>query len=750
MATRSLPPAAQAPSAPDGESERIAELEERIRRLEKINAALVDRVERSSDMQGNAFSMFETAISLEAMVRDRTAQLEDALASLNAANADLGKAHRDADFARARLRDAIESLSDGFALFDADDRLVMCNRAYASLWPEIEEMGDDPPRFDDIAQSVARNRRVVGALRSPERWVADRVARHSLAEGVHIQALTDGRWVQISEIRTSEGGTVSIYTDITEVKAEDARERARELAERNLALQAMIDTLSEGVCLYDANRRLLAHNGGLERLLGLKSGDGRPIADHAQLVSHCLSRGMGCENMLEWRDAPGERREAHCSFDGREFLIRSTPIQPDGMAFSFDDVTDRLRYQETLREAAETLERRVAERTTELETEVAERRAVEAQLLSAKTAAEQANRSKTSFLAAASHDLLQPLNAARLFVSALGERRLALPTRALVRQTAVALDSVEDLLEALFEISRLDSGAIQPDVTAIPLDQILSALRIEFAAIARGAGLALEIPDTALWVRSDLRMLRRVLQNFLSNAVRYTSKGTVSIHARAAGDTIEIDVSDTGPGIPADKLDTIFEEFRRLDGSAKIPGKGLGLAIVRRTSAMLGHEIDVHSREGEGSIFTIRVPKAEPSSAAETGKARRRFPASDSGRILIVDNDEAILSGMKALLENWGYAVQTARDAADPAAIAAAREGIDLILADYHLDEDRRGDQAIIDLRAIAGSAVPGAVITADRSEEVKSRVAAEGFPQLNKPVKPAQLRALLRTLLAK
>jgi len=497
--------------------------------------------------------------------------------------------------------------------------------------------------------------------------------------------------------------------------------------------------------VYDANRRLIASNGPLLPTIGLPD-DGLPlIKTHAGMLKTCeaVNGAFGPEQPLDWLEADAKEvvalRRQNC---GRIVEVRRAPMPGGGMVMTFEDVTER-------HQAAEALERRVAERTTELEAEVTERRAVEAELMAAKTVAEQANRSKTSFLAAASHDLLQPLNAARLFVSALGERRLALPTRALVRQTAVALDSVEDLLEALFEISRLDAGAIQPDVTALPLDQILSALRIEFAAIARGAGLALDISETGLWVESDLRLLRRILQNFLSNAVRYTRKGSVTVYARTVGGAVEIGVRDTGPGIPADKLDTIFEEFRRLDANTKIPGKGLGLAIVKRAGAMLGHEITVRSTPDKGSTFSIRVPRAEASAVREAGPERRSLSQSGSGRVLIIDNDEAILAGMKALLENWGYTVLTASDGTNTATRAAACEGIDLIVADYHLDGDLRGDIEIANLREIAGRTIPAAVITADRGEEVKARIAAEGLPLLNKPVKPAQLRALLRTLLA-
>lgn len=733
---------------PAVETDRVARLQARIAQLETINAALIDRVERASDVQGGAFSMFETAISLESLVRERTAALEDVLARLSQANAQLAVAYREADEARTRLRDAIESLADGFALFDSDDRLIMSNAAYRRFWPEAAELPAATP-FAEVARAVAEGQRTIGAIASPERWVADRMARHATADGVHVQALADGRWLQIHEIRTSEGGTVGIYTDITEVKAEDARERARELADHNLALQATLDTLSEGVCVYDARHRLVVHNGGLERILRLPPGDRQAIATQEGLRTYCRQLGLADPVVLDWRDAPGERLSARCRLGDRVVEIRSTPILPGGMAYSFDDITDRLRYEAELRDAAETLERRVAERTIELEAEVAERRAVETQLIAAKLAAEQANRSKTSFLAAASHDLLQPLNAARLFVAALTERRLALPTRALVRQTGVALDSVEELLEALFEISRLDAGAVQPEVTAFELDRMISALRIEFAAQAKQAGLALDIPDTGLWVRSDFRMLRRVLQNFLSNALRYTIAGRIGVVVTRQGDEVRIAVQDTGRGIDPAHFDEIFEEFRRIAHDRGPAGKGLGLAIVRRACQMLDHRCEVASEPGKGSEFAVIVPLAEAGPGESEGvRQRGRAPErAMAGTVLIIDNEETILHGMQALLSRWGYSVLTAASLADVDRIDLARQRPSLLIADYHLDNGMLGDAAIAELRSRLGD-LPAMVISADRGDEVKNRLAQQRIPMLHKPIKPGQLRALMRTVL--
>lgn len=728
----------------------LAALSERIRQLEKINEALIDRVERSSDVQGGAFSMFEAAIALEAMVRDRTAALEQALSSLNAANADLAAAHRDADAARVRLRDAIESLPDGFALFDADDRLLLHNEAYLGFWPVLRGRDLVDITFGEIAEMAAQSGLPVGSLVSRERWLADRLSHHAKADRVHIQALADGRWVQINELKTSEGGRVGIYTDVTEVKAEDARERARELAERNLVLQATLDTLSEGVCHYGQDRRLLVRNQGMAGLLGLDARSSKRLETHAGLLSYCRDRlGIDCTSALEWRET-GEQMETPCTLGGRHFIIRSTPLTPGGgMAFSFDDITERVNDRNALREAAEMLERRVTERTTALQAEIAERREVEGQLRAAKTAAEHANRDKTRFLAAASHDLLQPLNAARLFVSALAERRLAAPSRALVRQTGVALDSVEDLLEALFEISRLDAGAITPVWSAIELEPMLAALRIEFAALARAEGLTLDIPVTDVWVRSDLRLLRRILQNFLSNAIRYTAQGGVGITIAVEEEGVRIAVRDTGPGIAPEHQEAIFEEFHRLEATQRIPGKGLGLAIVRRASQMLGHRLDVQSIPGQGSIFSVLVPLAEAGHDRSSDASRPAPPgATGTQSLLVIDNDPAILAGMAALLRNWGHQVATVTGPYGEDAEAAIAQGIDLIIADYHLDEGLCGDAAIGAVRKAAGRAIPALIITADRSDEVKAALAQARLPMLNKPVKPAQLRALMRNIL--
>ena len=748
----------EATSSPQNVKDAEVEgLRAEVGKLRKINAALIDRVERSSDMAGNAFSMFETAIALEAMVRERTVELEDALGRLAKANADLEAAHALADANRVRLRDAIDSINEGFVLFDAADRLVLFNDAYLGFWPEMADHIRENMHFDEIVKLAALHHRPRGSMVRPDRWVSDRLGRHSVADGGHVQALADGRWVQINELRTSEGGIVGIYTDITEVKAEDARERARELAERNLVLQATLDNLSEGVCLFDMQGHLAAWNDALQRLLTLPDDWSKGLATHEALIAWCrYTLGMQDEGCLDWHGDSLCAKSTHCFVSGgsRSFEVRSHAMEGGGQVIGFTDVTDMLRAQSALQETAETLERHVAERTGELlavnrqlADEVAERREIEAQLMDAKTIAEKANLSKTSFLAAASHDLLQPLNAARLFVAALGDRRLALPTRALVSQTSTALDSVEDLLEALLEISRLDAGAIQPEIADFRLDRLLGTLRVEFAPMARTGGLTLEIAAEPIWVRSDIRLLRRILQNFLSNALRYTRHGSVRLSCVADDEKVRVSVADTGPGIALDKQTLIFEEFRRFDN--RQGGKGLGLAIVRRASDMLGHVITVESEPGKGSTFSIDLPVGVPViEQVDSAEGPARDRAMRGLSIMVIDNERSIQNGMRVLLEGWGCTVMVASGFAEARALSVDGRRPDVLLVDYHLVGEETGDHTIERLNDHFGSIIPAIMISADRGPVLKAQLDERAIPLLNKPVKPAQLRALLQTML--
>lgn len=435
--------------------------------------------------------------------------------------------------------------------------------------------------------------------------------------------------------------------------------------------------------------------------------------------------------------------------DGRHIdVLMNLLLKPDEEALVegfVADITERVQAQQRLQSLNEELEQRVAARTRELET-------LNQQLRAARDAAETANNSKDKYLAAASHDLLQPLNAARLLISTLRERQLPTAEHVLVERTHQALEGAEELLADLLEIARLDQSAIRPDVEVYSLEELLGPLVSEFDEVARSAGLQLRARVPALAVRTDHRLLSRILRNLLSNACRYTERGRVLLAARRRGAFVRLEVWDTGRGIPADQLQAIFLEFNQLNvgGAEKRQGVGLGLAIVDRIAGLLGCAVQVRSVPGRGSLFAIEVPLAEPKTAQTSGESLPRPSVRDplpGRRLLVVDNEASILFSMAALLGQWGCEVLTANDLDSALALLGERPP-EAILADYHLDHGATGCELVRDLRRHYGRAIPAVMISADRSDECRRALQTLGIPQLNKPVKPGKLRAVLSSLL--
>jgi Na+/proline symporter/signal transduction histidine kinase len=425
--------------------------------------------------------------------------------------------------------------------------------------------------------------------------------------------------------------------------------------------------------------------------------------------------------------------------------VRANPMPDGGIVTTFTDITASVKAAEELERANETLERRVHERTEQLTR-------LNSELAYAKAGAEQANISKTRFLAAASHDILQPLNAARLYVTSLIERQQQViggsgESSDLVGNIDASLDAVEEIIGALLDISRLDSGAMKPEFRSLRIGDILRQLEVEFTPLAHSKGLRLDFVPCSLAVQSDRRLLRRLLQNLVSNAIKYTVEGRVLVGCRQHNGHLRIDVYDTGLGIPASQQQVIFQEFHRLDQGAKVArGLGLGLSIVERIARVLDHKVEVNSTVDRGSHFSIEVPLA---STVPMLQPRRSTATIDRGKldgieVVCIDNDAAILNGMEMVLTGWGCRVLKAADLAS--AIAAIDEAgfvPRVLLIDYHLDEGN-GIEAITELRRRYGSDLTAILITADRSPDVREEARAHAVSVLNKPVKPAALRALI------
>lgn len=402
------------------------------------------------------------------------------------------------------------------------------------------------------------------------------------------------------------------------------------------------------------------------------------------------------------------------------------------------DITERVQAQQRLQTMNEELERRVAERTHELEE-------LNRQLRQARDAAEAANHSKDKYLAAASHDLLQPLNAARLLVDTLRERGLPAAELQLVERTHLALEGAETLLTDLLEIARLDQSAIRPDLDDYSLDELLAPLASEFEEVARAAGLALRARIPRLAVRTDARLLSRILRNLLSNACRYTERGSVllgraGVAARYAWRCGTL----AGASPPTSCRRSSSSSTNWTPGASERRGVGLRLAIVDRIAGILGYRIEVHSTPGRGSLFAIEVPLVRKPARPAPGEAIARVSAGDplpGRRLLVVDNETEILFSMSALLGQWGCEVLTATD------LEGARKALDgrapdAILVDYHLDHGATGCQLLGALREDYGAEIAAVMITADRSDDCRRALARLGVPLLNKPLKPGKLRA--------
>ncbi|TPN88576.1 hybrid sensor histidine kinase/response regulator [Mesorhizobium sp. CU2] len=412
----------------------------------------------------------------------------------------------------------------------------------------------------------------------------------------------------------------------------------------------------------------------------------------------------------------------------------------------------------SLFQTAISLENRVRNRTEELHATLRRLEQSNIDLSAAKETAEQANLSKTRFLAAASHDVLQPLNAAHLSVSALAEVQTSEEGSKLVRQVERSLETMEDLLRTLLDISKLDAGVVQPEIGDVCLEALFSSLRSDFLPEAEKKGLSLKFRPVHVLVRSDRTLLRRILQNILSNALRYTRAGGVLVGTRHRGDTIRIDVADTGCGIAEDQREAVFEEFHRgaatlADAGLAGGGLGLGLAIVRRMAAALGHPVTFSSRVGRGTIFHIDVPvgmaAVEPV-AAIADMDRPRGYGLFGTKVLLVENDADVLSAMTSLLERWQCHVRAATSTDDALDLLGDTDWVpDIVIADQHLDGGDLGTATIAEVRDYLGRPVPALIVTADGSEPVAKAARAAGIELMRKPLKPAQLRALLAHLLA-
>ncbi|WP_187671460.1 hybrid sensor histidine kinase/response regulator NahK/ErcS' [Zestomonas carbonaria] len=646
------------------------------------------------------------------------------------------------------LQRAVDNLSQGVAMVSADGVLELWNHRFLQLCGLAPIAGNR--QFAEVMADSAL------PLLTPESRDAE--GRRLFQVEQHLYG------GQVLEIRTHAlptGGFVNTFTDITERyrHAETLRKSEEWIRLITDHVPALIAYLSADL-VYEFTNKVYEEWYHWPRGTML----GRNLHE-AHGEEHCRRLQPYLERALDGESVSFEVVETNLAAQERCMLRSYVPNRQEdgavvGIFVLIRDITERRRTAEALHQAYQNLEQRVRERTAELTAlngqlirEIDERTQVEARLREAKREAEQANLSKTKFLAAVSHDLLQPLNAARLFTSALLERRPG-EGDGLVRNISNSLEDVENLLGTLVDISKLDAGVIKPDIAPFAVGELLENLAAEYRQVAASEGLQLDFVASSALVRSDLQLLARILRNLLSNAIRYTPSGRILLGCRRRRQSLSIEVWDTGVGIAEDKLGEIFQEFKRGDvqRSHQDRGLGLGLAIVDKIARMLGHRIHVGSVPGKGSRFAIEVPRASRAPrtrAAPPDSADNLLERLRGSRVWVLDNDAAICAGMRTLLEGWGCRVVTALSEEDLARqVDNFHAEADLLIVDYHLDDDRNGIDAVAAINARRGTPLPALMITANYSNELKQQVRELGHTLMHKPVRPMKLKTAMCHLL--
>ncbi|GAB3039184.1 PAS-domain containing protein [Oleiagrimonas citrea] len=506
-----------------------------------------------------------------------------------------------------------------------------------------------------------------------------------------------------------------------------------------------LEHLPQGVSVVDAQLRLVAWNRRYADIFAFPPRlleTGRPIED---LFRYNAQRGLlgpgdveeAIQRRLDYLREGGPHMYERERPDGTVLEIRGNPLPGGGFVTSYADITPYKKAARALRTLTSTLELRVERSTRELRL--------------AKAEAERANRNKTRYVAAAVHDLLQPLNAARLFSGALHKALHKPDDHAMLERVEHALQALDDQLGSMLDLSRLEAGVIRPKIEDIELAPLLQSLARQFGIIAQAKDLSLRLVNTRAWVRSDAILLRRILQNFLSNALHYTPRGSVLLGCRRRGENLRIEVWDTGVGIPEDKRQAIFQEFARLDTGLDTDERsaGLGLSIVERVAGLLGHPLSLRSWPEHGSVFAVTVPRVFPSRGSSSSPDASVETPSDSplaGRhILCIDDDRENADALATLLGSWSCTVHVARSADALQDMSFPR--VDLILLDYQLGKVR-GPELLPALYARLNHRPPVIVLTAQTGAEVRRKIREAGLHFLAKPASPARLRALASQLL--
>lgn len=722
-------------------------LEVQLNKQQKIIDALMRRAERSVTLDDSAYSLFNSAIALQGEVWAKEKDLEQALHTLGKASDELRSVRTEQEETQATLADAIDTMESGLAIF-AQGKLRICNGLFRTLLPDVGR-SIRPDMSIETYFRCLRQSRFVEDVGKPGNPYGDLENEQPDAakDGSFVLPIEGDRWFQITWRNTDAGNTVVLQTEVTQIVRRDRAEREKMQDDQTALILSAFDYMDLGVCTLTEEGRIIRVNGNFRNILSLPLSLSAEGTDLHQLLHHWQS-----DHALQAMDGPfdyeawsaqllgpakGDWQVRHRS--GRILAMKMHPMPGGGRILSARDITDELQTREDL-------EQRVASRTQELTTRMEELEATRAALQVAKDQAEGAVRSKTRFLAAAGHDLLQPVNAAKLYLSTLTDASKGTHLTSLIERLGNSFNSIEWLLQSILELSRLESTGDDFSVTKFPLQSVFDAIDSDTSALAESKGLDLRIVDTSIWVKSDQRYLTRSVQNLVVNAIQYTPKGRVLVGARARDGQVSIEVHDSGLGIDAADQKRIFEAFTRLDTEGNAAGMGLGLSIVDHACRHLGHSVGLHSVKDHGSAFAITLSQADRAPAPVVTPAPRDFREDLSAIVVLVENDAEVLSAMSERLEHWGASVLAATST--EAAVKLVEDlaiAPDIVIVDYNLDGDDNGIRAIEEVRAKIGLKLPAVMITAHREQELDRLARQNEFLILSKPVPLNRLRAIVK-----
>ncbi|MEL6100596.1 MAG: PAS-domain containing protein [Pseudomonadota bacterium] len=719
--------------------------EVQIAKQQKIINALIRRSNRQRDLGPSAFRAFQSALELQETVAAQTRDLQRAATELESARYERERTRR-------ILAEALSSMDGGFALF-SDGNLELCNDLFRTLLPDIQDAVRPGLPLGQFLTLASSSKHLVSSEQPLSRL--DQTSDKAGVSSAVIE-LREDRWFQIGAQNSADDNLILLMTEITSLVRRNRDEKEILIDRQADYLQAVFQSMNPGICTFSESGEVMMHNGRFPEILGVSRelvDPGTQLTDILQFVmAHRLegaSKGMTTERWRRELQLEGWLQRRLQDKDGKVLDIQASCLPDGGFVVELMDVTLSARNTQVLEE-------RVMERTAELTQanaklvrEYDEKARVEEELRLAKERAEAAVSSKTRFLAAASHDLLQPINAAKLLISTLSETTRETETAAMVERLESAFGSAEQLLHSLLDISRLES----PDPDAVTpsdvcLGPILQGIHTDQTPFADQRRVRLDVVPSSAFVHSDPVYLLRSIQNLVVNALQYTDPGgRVLFGCRRRQGKVVVEVWDNGVGIPRKDQVRIFEEFARAENATVGSGMGLGLSVVDRACRLLGHGLNVRSKPNVGSVFSIEMDEVAP--RLSRPEARTPIAASQDQRlahiVLVLENDGLVLDGMTRWLEQWGASVLPASLTSE-ALHYVEDMGMppDIILADYQLHGDETGIDAIAQMRDMTGTQVPAILITANQTKRVRQEAEANDISVMHKPAKLGRLRAMI------